>query len=246
MKAYTVLETNRPVPGVRVRFRLSKWLVWTLGFFALLASSAAGFWLYLIRDIPNAAALADWSDPFPEVDIASIDDKNVARQLARLQQRNARLQQELERLRPSDIHIVIDTAHNKLYLKQNDKVLREAVCSTGSGRILDDPHKKRQWIFDTPRGEFRVQGKISNPVWRKPDWAFIEEGQPVPRREEDRFENNVLGDYGLAFGDGFLIHGTLYTRLLGRSVTHGCVRMGDDDLEFVYKNTPLFAKIYIF
>ena len=40
-----------------------------------------------------------------------------------------------------------------------------------------------------------------------------------------------LGDYALALGDGYLIHGTIYKRFLGMPVTHGCVRLNDEDLE---------------
>jgi L,D-transpeptidase YbiS len=59
-------------------------------------------------------------------------------------------------------------------------------------------------------------------------------------------EEGVLGDYALAFGNGYFIHGTLYKRLLGRNVTHGCIRVGDEDLETIYKLSRLGTKIYIF
>ena len=62
----------------------------------------------------------------------------------------------------------------------------------------------------------------------------------------DRMEEGVLGDYGLSLGNGYLIHGTLYTRLLGRNVTHGCVRVGDKDLKELYKSIPIGTKVIIF
>ena len=55
-----------------------------------------------------------------------------------------------------------------------------------------------------------------------------------------------MGDYALGIGNGFFLHGTLYTRLLGRNVTHGCVRIGDADLEYLYKTVPLGTKVYLF
>jgi len=61
------------------------------------------------------------------------------------------------------------------------------------------------------------------PSWVKPDWAFIEEGEDIPKNYYDRIEEGVLGDYALEIGNGYFIHGTLYTRLLGKSVTHGCI-----------------------
>jgi L,D-transpeptidase YbiS len=43
-----------------------------------------------------------------------------------------------------------------------------------------------------------------------------------------------------------MIHGTIYKRFLGMNVTHGCVRLGDDDLEAVYKNLQIGSKVYIY
>jgi len=125
-------------------------------------------------------------------------------------------------------------------------LIQEAVVSCGSGDILEDPNGKRTWIFETPRGEFAVSSKLVNPTWIKPDWAFIEEGEKIPTDYNDRIDNDTLGDYALGFGDGFFIHGTLYSRLLGRNVTHGCVRVGDKDLKSVFQNVPMSAKIYIY
>ncbi len=62
----------------------------------------------------------------------------------------------------------------------------------------------------------------------------------------DRIEAGMLGDYALGFGKGFFIHGTLYTRLLGRNVTHGCVRVGDDDLKAVFRAVSVGTKIFIY
>ena len=87
---------------------------------------------------------------------------------------------------------------------------------------------------------------MKDPVWNKPDWAFIEEGQPIPRDAAERVDTYSLGDYALYLGDGYLIHGTLYQRLLGRSVTHGCVRLGDEDLEAVWKAAGVGTRVYIF
>ncbi|MDZ4383320.1 MAG: L,D-transpeptidase, partial [Thermodesulfovibrionia bacterium] len=59
-------------------------------------------------------------------------------------------------------------------------------------------------------------------------------------------EEGVLGDYALSLGNGYLIHGTLYTRLLGRNVTHGCIRVGDKDLKELYNTIPIGTKVIIF
>ncbi len=161
--------------------------------------------------------------------------------------RAAAARKKLEGLKPKGTYVVIDTGANRLWLKAGEKVIREAVVSCGSGGILKDPRGKRTWVFDTPRGQFTVKSKITNPYWVKPDWAFIEEGEPVPpKNSEDRFEAGTLGDFALGFGEGYFIHGTLYTRLLGRNVTHGCVRAGDEDLKFLFQKVPIGARIFIY
>ena len=235
----------------RNRLRQVKWLVFSLGLMLFLALTGFAMWFLLHGDLVEAEA-----ESLPEsttitlgkdvYNLEELSPKDTGRLSKRLQQRNSFLIQEMKKLHPPDSYIIIDTAHNRLYLKKGEQILREAICSTGSGRILADPRKKKQWIFDTPRGEFYIQGKVRNPVWRKPDWAFIEEGEPVPKNETDRFESGTLGDYGLAFGNGFFIHGTLYTRLLGRSVTHGCVRLGDDDLKYLFQHTDVATRIFIY
>ena len=164
-----------------------------------------------------------------------------------LQVRYKSLAKQLTQFMPTQPYILVDTARNHLYIKRRDQVMLDALASTGSGTILDKPGETNgQWIFDTPRGEFSIQSKLINPVWVKPDWAFIEEGLEVPKTQADRIEPGVLGEYALGFGKGYFIHGTLYTRLLGKNVTHGCIRLNDDDLKSVYQLAKVGTPILIF
>lgn len=164
----------------------------------------------------------------------------------RLLAENRRLRAKLDRLMPRGVYIVVDQSQNRLYLKQRDRVLLTAVCSSGSGMVLLDEGTKRRWVFDTPRGRFTVSSKLTNPVWRKPDWAFAEDGLPVPQDPAERLEYGSLGEHALYLADGYMIHGTLYERLLGRSVTHGCIRLGRDDLRAVYKLVPVGTPVFIY
>jgi lipoprotein-anchoring transpeptidase ErfK/SrfK len=178
----------------------------------------------------------------PKSETAAVPDKDIPR----VQRSVQALEKKITALQAKGLYIVVDTGENRLYVKRGSEIVRQAVVSCGSGDVLEDPGGKRKWVFDTPRGEFVVKSKIKNPYWVKPDWAFIEEGEPIPKNQDDRVEGGSLGDYALGFGDGYFIHGTLYTRLLGRNVTHGCVRVGDDDLKEIFKIVPLGAKIYIY
>jgi L,D-transpeptidase YbiS len=155
-----------------------------------------------------------------------------------------RLEARLDRLVPRQPFVVVDRVHNRLYLRDGERLLLDAVCSSGSGMVLTAGDKR--WVFDTPRGHFRILSKHHDPVWKKPDWAFIEEGKPIPDDPTERIEAGVLGEYALYLGDGYLIHGTLYERLLGYSVTHGCVRVGRDDLRKLYESVDIGTEVYIY
>jgi hypothetical protein len=152
----------------------------------------------------------------------------------------------LAALKPKGEYIVIDTHANKLSLRTEDSTIFKATCSTGSGGILTDSLTGRKWQFNTPRGVFKVNSKIKQPWWRKPDWAFIEDGEKPPKDESERLDPEMLGDFAMGFGNGYFIHGTVYERLLGVSVTHGCVRLGSDDLKFVYDRVNPGIPVYIF
>jgi L,D-transpeptidase YbiS len=158
---------------------------------------------------------------------------------------NSSLRKKIRTFPPQGPYIVVDTADNLLYVRDGYRLLLQATISAGSGSLLIDPSGERRWIFETPRGEFTIQSKIIKPTWYKPDWAFIEEGKPIPKNVKDRVEAGVLGDYGLGFGDGYFIHGTLYTRLLGKNITHGCIRVGDEDLKTLFQLVPVGAKVFI-
>jgi L,D-transpeptidase YbiS len=158
----------------------------------------------------------------------------------------AKLERRLASYAPRGTWVTVDSHLNRLRVYRNGELLREAVTSTGSGTILKDPESGREWIFDTPQGERQVQRKVKDPVWNKPDWAFIEEGLLPPKSARERVDDFSLGDYGLYLGDGYIIHGTLFQTLLGRRVTHGCIRLGDEDLEWVYWKVPVGTRVYLY
>ncbi len=156
------------------------------------------------------------------------------------------LKHRYNRLIPYSPYMIVNTSGNEFYLKKGLKELYRGVCSTGSYTLLK-ARDERQWIFKTPRGMFRVQTKLVAPVWKMPDWAFIEEGLPVPPpNASERFEYGVLGDYALSFGKGYLVHGTLYKRMLGMPVTHGCIRLDDEELKQTYQTLELGSRIFIY
>lgn len=173
-------------------------------------------------------------------------EQSYKKQTSQLSRDVQRLSKKYASYTSGQSYIVINTTDNRFFLYKNKKLIREGFCSSGSYTMLKT-EGERKWIFKTPKGKYWIQGKITSPVWRRPDWAFVEEGLPIPpENDPSRYEYGVLGDYAMSIGDGYLIHGTLYKRFLGMPVTHGCVRLNDEDLEAIYNTLSIGSKVYIF
>ena len=56
----------------------------------------------------------------------------------------------------------------------------------------------------------------------------------------------VMGTRRLELGDGYGIHGTDHPESIGRSVSHGCVRMRNEDIEALYPMVPVGTPVYIY
>ncbi len=229
------LETNLRTAEVKPRKPLR--LLWLL--------FPAGL---VVLGVGSAMVLARFGNPLTLMPLVTVVDPQLSQiPTNALKSRATKAHGMLERVRPQGMYIVVDTYRNRLRLVETGKVVREALCSTGTGIVLIDPRNKKKWVFDTPLGERIIERKQKNPVWMKPDWAFIEEGEePPPPGSPDRVDPYSLGDYGLYMGDGYIIHGTLFKSLLGRRVTHGCIRLGDEDLEYLYHNVPIGTRVYLY
>jgi len=175
-----------------------------------------------------------------------INSQNSARQIQLNKYNIQSLKAKMADLLPDKPYILISTTENRFVLRNSKDTIRTGVCSTGKDEILIYPNGTRK-PFKTPKGMFSVQLKRKDPVWTKPDWAFIEEGlKPPSARSADRYDEATLGSYALNIGDGYMLHGTLYQRFLGLPVTHGCVRLGDADLEVIFNTLDKGAKVFIY
>src|ERR1051325_2787366 len=71
--------------------------------------------------------------------------------------------------------ITIDRSTNLAYLFKDGQLIRKSAAATGSNKSL--VHGDDEWYFETPVGHRKAKRKIVDPVWRTPDWAFIEAGE---------------------------------------------------------------------
>ena len=67
-----------------------------------------------------------------------------------------------------------------------------------------------------------------------------------PTGTKHRTIQGELGHFRLALGDGYQLHGTPYANSIGSAVTHGCIRLRDEDIEWLYDNVPVGTKVYIY
>jgi len=120
--------------------------------------------------------------------------------------------------------VVIDKRNFQFYLyDRNGKLLRIGPVAVGKG-------KTHVGAFETPVGVFPITNKIAVADWIRPDWYFIEEGEPIPRKWEDRRVPGFFR-YKLVFDGMRYVH---YAEATGGRLTHGCVGLDWQDAEAVY------------
>ena len=91
--------------------------------------------------------------------------------------------------------------------------------------------------WETPLGRTSITQKVRNPSWYPPESIRAEhaaEGDPLPRIVPPG-PDNPLGEYAMRLGiPGYLIHGTNRPAGVGMRVTHGCIRMFPEDIDYLF------------
>ena len=119
--------------------------------------------------------------------------------------------------------IVVDKSQNILTLKSGQEIIKTYRVSTGKNSC-------------TPVGTFKVINKIVDPPWYKEPGVVIPAGDP----------KNVLGSRWLGISKpSYGIHGTVQPEMLGQSVTEGCVRMRNAEVEELYIIVPEGIEVVI-
>ena len=67
-----------------------------------------------------------------------------------------------------------------------------------------------------------------------------------PFGTNQRKYKDVLGTRRLNLGDGYALHGTNRPETIGRAVSHGCVRLRNADIEWLYEHVPVGTPVYIY
>jgi lipoprotein-anchoring transpeptidase ErfK/SrfK len=86
--------------------------------------------------------------------------------------------------------------------------------------------------WETPTGSYRVAQRVKSPAWKNPFTGDVIKGGS---------RDNPLGQYWIGFWtngkDWSGFHGTPHRETVGQAVSHGCLRMYNEDIK------ELFAKV---
>jgi len=120
--------------------------------------------------------------------------------------------------------IVVDKSQNILTLKADGDIFKTYRAATGKEAT------------PTPVGTFTITNKIVDPPWYPPNGKMIPSGDP----------RNVLGSRWLGISKpSYGIHGTIDPASIGKSVTEGCVRLKNEDVEELYAIVPEGTEVVI-
>ena len=139
-----------------------------------------------------------------------------------LKDANVKLGKKLK-ISKAKFSIVVDKSQNILTLKSDQDIFKTYRVSTGKNSC-------------TPVGTFKITNKLIDPPW------YPSTGGMIPAKDP----KNVLGSRWLGLSkQGYGIHGTIEPDSIGKSVTEGCVRMKNSDVEELYSIAPIGTEVVI-
>jgi hypothetical protein len=100
----------------------------------------------------------------------------------------------------------------------------------GNNVVRALPDGRRSVLNATDSREIVVDGRLLMP----------------PVGTSQRRYRGVLGTHRLNLGNGYAIHGTNQPETVGRAVSHGCVRLRNEDIAKLYAMVPVGTPVYIY
>jgi lipoprotein-anchoring transpeptidase ErfK/SrfK len=139
-----------------------------------------------------------------------------------LKDTNVRIGQKLK-VPKAKFSIIVDKSQNILTLKADHDIVKTYQVSTGKNSC-------------TPVGTFKITNKLIDPPW------YPSAGGMIPAKDP----KNVLGSRWMGISkQGYGIHGTIEPESIGKSVTEGCVRMKNSEVEDLYSIVPIGTEVII-
>ena len=136
---------------------------------------------------------------------------------------------------PGYPHVLLKLKERRVYLVEEKGKLGESFL-VAIGR--------KPW--ETPTGTFRINEMVKDPDWKVVD--FKNPSKPTTGRVPPG-PNNPMGlrwiSFASAHGWEVGFHGTAKTHLLGQAVSHGCVRMSNQDVVKLFDRVKLGTTVIV-
>lgn len=123
--------------------------------------------------------------------------------------------------------VVVDLSDRRVYVHKNDTTIASYPVAIG------------QAGWETPQGDFSVMYMQENPIWRHPitgEWIFPGAHNPLGARWIG-FWSDGVNQIGF--------HGTNQDGSIGQAVSHGCIRMYNEDIQELYQHVMLGTPVSI-
>ena len=118
----------------------------------------------------------------------------------------------------------------------------------GDAYVATLPASVGRMDWATPLGRTRIVSRVAKPSWYPPQSVrdeYAADGRELPRVVPPG-PDNPLGEYALRLGlPGYLIHGTNRPDGVGMRVTHGCIRLFPEDIEWLFPRTAVDMPVQI-
>ncbi|MDP7327208.1 MAG: L,D-transpeptidase [Prochlorococcaceae cyanobacterium ETNP7_MAG_30] len=130
-------------------------------------------------------------------------------------------------------HLVLDRSNRRLLVLEDGTLIASFLVAVGMPG------------WETPAGEFRILNKIPQPIWEHP-----QSGKQIKSGSTNPLGSRWIGFYRDCKGrdahdgdrwltiDGCVtagFHGTPHRWTVGRAVSHGCVRLYEEDIQALYR-----------
>ena len=140
--------------------------------------------------------------------------------------------------------ILPDTVHEGIVI--NSAEMRLYYYPKGTNTVIVLPIGIGQLGKDTPLNwTTKVERKKAGPTWTptaKMHAEYIAAGEPLPA-VVPAGPDNPMGLYALYIGRLYAIHGTNANFGIGLRVSHGCVRLRNEDIKFLFDNVPVGTRV---
>ena len=137
--------------------------------------------------------------------------------------------------------VVLNLAEYRLYFYPKPKDGERAY-------VMTYPISIGRMDWETPLGLTEVISKVVDPAWYPPKSVREEhaaDGDPLPAIVPAG-PNNPLGRFAMRLSmPGYLIHSTNRPAGVGMRVSHGCIRMFPEDIEYLFDRVDISTKVRI-